>query len=200
MENFKKFLTIILSISLLVVISCGDKPTDSGSEKKLSHYAGVYEGGGEKITINPDGSIDIKEQNIPASDITKNGNTFSFDIDGVKYSLTFKSDTEVEFNKDGTHIPITKETTYNVNGDWLWKLSDGVETEIIRIDGDNIYIYAEGSPNLIPSELIKRSGNTITIIGIDNTNPESVITITFTSDTEGTLKIDSNLETTITKK
>ena len=104
----KKFLIVVLSLTLLFLVSCGDRPTGSGSEKKLSNYAGVYEGGGQKITINSDGSININEQNIPASDITQNGNTFSFDIDGVKYSLTFNSDTEVECTKNGTQIPLTK--------------------------------------------------------------------------------------------
>ena len=106
--NNKKFLIAALSLILLFLVRCGDKPTDSGSEKKLSHYAGVWEGGGQKITINSDGSFNIDGRNIPASDITKNGNTFSFDIDGVKHSLTFKSDTEVEFKKGETQIPITK--------------------------------------------------------------------------------------------
>ena len=71
---------------------------------------GVYEGGEEKITINSDGSFNINGQYIPASDITKNGNTFSFKnpADGAEYSLTFKSDTEVEFKKNGEQIPLTK--------------------------------------------------------------------------------------------
>ena len=104
----KKFLIVVLSLTLLFLVSCGDRPTGSGSEKKLSNYAGVYEGGGQKITINSNGSIDIDGQNIPANSITQNGNTFSFDIDGVKYSLTFNSDTEVECTKNGTQIPLTK--------------------------------------------------------------------------------------------
>ena len=108
--NNKKFLIAALSLILLFSVSCGDKPTDSGNEKKSSPYAGVWEGGEEKITINSDGSFNINGQYIPASDITKNGNTFSFKnpADGAEYSLTFKSDTEVEFKKNGEQIPLTK--------------------------------------------------------------------------------------------
>ena len=94
------------------------------------------------------------------------------------------------------------ETIYNVDGDWWGKPAEnGSEIKLMNIKGDNVTL--DNATAKTP--IIKRNGNTITII--DNTNPESVatMTITFTSDTTGRMSFsgsgaDGMPDVDITKK
>ena len=94
------------------------------------------------------------------------------------------------------------ETIYNVDGDWWGKPAEnGSEIKLMNIKGDNVTL----DNAIAKTPIIKRNGNTITII--DNTNPESVttMTITFTSDTTGRMSFsgsgaDGMPDVDITKK
>ena len=72
MKNIKKFLTIILAISLLFAISCGDRPT--GSTPIQSEATTTIDGKQVKITFH---SADDSESDFNNASYIK--------IDGVKY-------------------------------------------------------------------------------------------------------------------
>ena len=120
MRVSKKILTIILSISLLVVISCGDKPTESGEGKIPSEYNGrvykakhtvatgwaVYyswlriENGGIYFVqkVSSDAPVDLEEfknQGKYMSSFEVSGNTYTYQ-DERTYAFDFYSDTEVK--------------------------------------------------------------------------------------------------------
>ena len=114
MENFKKILTIILSISLLFAISCGDKPTgsDSGGSVIPSDYRNRYYKSENPISsssggtgygwlyINNDGNIQYAQSaNKPTStDFSEpfkgsfSGNTFTSNEEGASITLKFNPD------------------------------------------------------------------------------------------------------------
>ena len=114
MENFKKILTIILSISLLFAISCGDKPTgsDSGGSVIPSGYRNRYyksknpisSSGGQGywwLYINNDGNIQYAQSaekptlttfSPPIKGGSFSGNTFTANDEGVSITLKFSSD------------------------------------------------------------------------------------------------------------
>ena len=116
MENFKKILTIILSISLLFAISCGDKPTgsDSGGSVIPSDYRNRYYKSENPISsssggtgygwlyINNDGNIQYAQSGAekptstdfspPIKGVSFSGNTFTANDEGVSITLEFSSD------------------------------------------------------------------------------------------------------------
>ena len=73
MKNIKKFLTIILAISLLFAISCGDRPT--GSTPIQSEATAMIDGEQVKITF-----YDANNDKVSFYDAT------SIEIKGVKYT------------------------------------------------------------------------------------------------------------------
>ena len=118
-EQTKKFyLSIILSLIALFLISCDNKDKTGAEEVKeevkkeertLSYYAGNWWGKapGETaetniFTINTDGSITLKSESgeaiIPSSSVTRVSNTHYTTIDptddSVKYIFIFSSDTQ----------------------------------------------------------------------------------------------------------
>ena len=114
MKNIKKFLTIILSIGLLFLVSCGDKPTgsDSGGGTIPSTHRDKYYKSVNPISIeseqiymwlyiNNDGNIQYtRKASEPTSTDFSNppvegsfsGNTFTCNFQGENIKLEFKSD------------------------------------------------------------------------------------------------------------
>ena len=126
-EQTKKFyLSIILSLIALFLISCDNKDKTGAEEVKedvkkeertLSYYAGNWWGKapGETaetniLTINTDGSITLKSESgeaiIPSSSVTRVSDTHYTAIDpeenNVKYIFIFSSDTQGKFTMDAT--------------------------------------------------------------------------------------------------
>ena len=122
-EQTKKFyLSIILSLIALFLISCDNKDKTGAEEVKkeertLSYYAGNWWGKapGETaetniFTINTDGSITVKSESgeaiIPSSSVTRVSDTHYTAIDpeenNTKYILIFSSDTQGKFTMDAT--------------------------------------------------------------------------------------------------
>ena len=126
-EQTKKFyLSIILSLIALFLISCDNKDKTGAEEVKeevkkeertLSYYAGNWWGKapGETaetniFTINTDGSITVKSESgeaiIPSSSVTRVSDTDYTAIDpeenNVKYIFIFSSDTQGKFTMDAT--------------------------------------------------------------------------------------------------
>ena len=121
-EQTKKFyLSIILSLIALFLISCDNKNKTGAEEVKeertLSYYAGNWWGKapGETaetniFTINTDGSITVKSESgeaiIPSSSVTRVSDTDYTAIDpeenNVKYIFIFSSDTQGKFTMDAT--------------------------------------------------------------------------------------------------
>ena len=123
-EQTKKFyLSIILSLIALFLISCDNKNKTGEEEVKeertLSYYAGNWWGKapGETaetniFTINTDGSITLKSESgeaiIPSSSVTRVSDTDYTAIDpdpennSVKYIFIFSSDTQGKFTMDAT--------------------------------------------------------------------------------------------------
>ena len=122
-EQTKKFyLSIILSLIALFLISCDNKDKTGAEEVKkeertLSYYAGNWWGKapGETaetniFTINTDGSITVKSESgeaiIPSSSVTRVSDTHYTAIDpeenNVKYIFIFSSDTQGKFTMDAT--------------------------------------------------------------------------------------------------
>ena len=122
-EQTKKFyLSIILSLIALFLISCDNKDKTGAEEVKkeertLSYYAGNWWGKAPMetaetniLTINADGSITSKsasgEAIIPSSSVTRVSDTHYTAIDpeenNVKYIFIFSSDTQGKFTMDAT--------------------------------------------------------------------------------------------------
>ena len=122
-EQTKKFyLSIILSLIALFLISCDNKDKTGAEEVKkeertLSYYAGNWWGKapGETaetniFTINTDGSITVKSESgeaiIPSSSVTRVSDTHYTANDpeenNVKYIFIFSSDTQGKFTMDAT--------------------------------------------------------------------------------------------------
>ena len=126
-EQTKKFyLSIILSLIALFLISCDNKDKTGAEEVKeevkkeertLSYYAGNWWGKAPMetaetniLTINTDGSITSKSKSgeaiIPSSLVTRVSNTHYTAIDpednSVKYIFIFSSDTQGKFTMDAT--------------------------------------------------------------------------------------------------
>ena len=126
-EQTKKFyLSIILSLIALFLISCDNKDKTGAEEVKeevkkeertLSYYAGNWWGKapGETaetniFTINTDGSITVKSESgeaiIPSSSVTRVSDTDYTAIDpeenNVKYIFIFSSDTQGKLTMDAT--------------------------------------------------------------------------------------------------
>ena len=126
-EQTKKFyLSIILSLIALFLISCDNKDKTGAEEVKeevkkeertLSYYAGNWWGKAPMetaetniLTINTDGSITLKSKSgeaiIPSSLVTRVSNTHYTAIDpednSVKYIFIFSSDTQGKFTMDAT--------------------------------------------------------------------------------------------------
>ena len=120
-EQTKKFyLSIILSLIALFLISCDNKDKTGAEEVKkeertLSYYAGNWWGKapGETaetniFTINTDGSITVKSESgeaiIPSSSVTRVSDTHYTAIDpeenNVKYIFIFSSDTQGKFTME----------------------------------------------------------------------------------------------------
>ena len=112
MKDIKKILTIILSISLLVVISCGDRPTGSTTDGTIpSEYNGnyyVYQDSQIKWLYIKDGSLYKNEDATSATTkpefteehkvpINGSGNTYYYTTDeGHKVEFKFYSDYATE--------------------------------------------------------------------------------------------------------
>ena len=127
-EQTKKFyLSIILSLIALFLISCDNKDKTGAEEVKeevkeertLSYYAGNWWGKapGETaetniLTINADGSITSKsasgEAIIPSSSVTRVSDTHYTAIDheenNVKYIFIFSSDTQGKFTTEASDV------------------------------------------------------------------------------------------------
>ena len=126
-EQTKKFyLSIILSLIALFLISCDNKDKTGAEEVKeevkkeerpLSYYAGNWWGKNPNtsktenmVTINTDGSITFKSESgeaiIPSSSVTRVSNTHYTTIDptddSVKYIFIFSSDTQGKLTMDAT--------------------------------------------------------------------------------------------------
>ena len=127
-EQTKKFyLSIILSLIALFLISCDNKDKTGAEEVKeevkkeertLSYYAGNWWAKNpdtsktENIfTINTDGSITLKPEGsseviIPSSSVTRVSNTHYTTIDptddSVKYIFIFSSDTQGKFTTEAS--------------------------------------------------------------------------------------------------
>ena len=126
-EQTKKFyLSIILSLIALFLISCDNKDKTGAEEVKeevkkeertLSYYAGNWWGKAPVetaetniFTINTDGSITVKSESgeaiIPSSSVTRVSDTHYTAIDpeenNTKYILIFSSDTQGKFTMDAT--------------------------------------------------------------------------------------------------
>ena len=138
-EQTKKFyLSIILSLIALFLISCDNKDKTGAEEVKeevkkeertLSYYAGNWWGKapGETaetniFTINTDGSITLKSESgeaiIPSSSVTRVSNTHYTTIDptdnSVKYIFIFSSDTQGKFTMDATVGSIAQSVTVDI--------------------------------------------------------------------------------------
>ena len=120
-EQTKKFyLSIILSLIALFLISCDNKDKTGAEEVKekertLSYYAGNWWGKAPRetaekniFTINTDGSFTIKGEGgnedliIPSSSVTRVNDTnytasYGEGIDSVNYTFIFTSDTQGKF-------------------------------------------------------------------------------------------------------
>ena len=116
-EQKKKFyLSIILSLIALFLISCDNKDKTGAEEVKeertLSYYAGNWWGKAPgktdetNILINTDGSFTIKgdsgDTTIPSSSVTRVSDTtytasYSDSSGSVKFTLVFTSDTQGNF-------------------------------------------------------------------------------------------------------
>ena len=107
MKNFKKILTIILSIGLLVVISCGDRPTGSmpndGSIPKIT--------GTEKVTLTTKLSLQGSLEVTPAGlDVEAVGRLFAYDQIGILEDGSTDSGYELYWKDDGKTIMEANET------------------------------------------------------------------------------------------
>ena len=122
-EQTKKFyLSIILSLIALFLISCDNKDKTGAEEVKkeertLSYYAGNWWGKAPMetaetniFTINTDGSITSKSKSgeaiIPSSSVTRVSDTHYTAIDpeenNVKYIFIFSSDTQGKFTTEAS--------------------------------------------------------------------------------------------------
>ena len=135
-EQTKKFyLSIILSLIALFLISCDNKDKTGAEEVKekertLSYYAGNWWGKAPRetaekniFTINTDGSFTIKGEGgnedliIPSSSVTRVNDTnytasYGEGIDSVNYTFIFTSDTQCKFtmglDTESTTLDMTK--------------------------------------------------------------------------------------------
>ena len=135
-EQTKKFyLSIILSLIALFLISCDNKEKTGAEEVKeevkkeertLSYYAGNWWGKNPNtsktenmVTINTDGSITFKsesgEATIPSPYVTRVSNTHYTTIDptddSVKYIFIFSSDPQGKLTMDVTVQSVTVDIT-----------------------------------------------------------------------------------------
>ena len=130
-EQTKKFyLSIILSLIALFLISCDNKDKTGAEEVKeertLSYYAGNWWGKPDGttetnlLTINTDGSVTLKgakgEETIPSYSVTRVSDmiyTASHTISGKSAKLTFifTSDTQGKFTMEGIGKTITIDIT-----------------------------------------------------------------------------------------
>ena len=136
MQRTKKFyLSIILSLIALFLISCDNKDKTGAEEVKkeerpLSYYAGNWWGKAPRetaekniFTINTDGSFTIKGEGgnedliIPSSSVTRVNDTnytasYGEGIDSVNYTFIFTSDTQGKFTMglggESVTVDITK--------------------------------------------------------------------------------------------
>ena len=136
-EQTKKFyLSIILSLIALFLISCDNKDKTGAEEVKgkrgtegrtLSYYAGNWYGKPGQtemhlLTINTDGSVTLKgpteDAIIPSSSVTRVSDTHYTTIDpennSVKYILTFSSDTQGKFITDATVGSTAQSSTIDI--------------------------------------------------------------------------------------
>ena len=134
-EQTKKFyLSIILSLIALFLISCDNKDKTGAEEVKkeertLSYYAGNWWGKapGETaetniFTINTDGSITVKSESgeaiIPSTSVTRVSDTDYTAIDpeenNVKYIFIFSSDTQGKLTMDATVDSIAQSVTVDI--------------------------------------------------------------------------------------
>ena len=134
-EQTKKFyLSIILSLIALFLISCDNKDKTGAEEVKkeeraLSYYAGNWWGKAPEataetniFTINTDGSITVKSESgeaiIPSSSVTRVSDTHYTAIDpeenNTKYILIFSSDTQGKFTMDATVGSIAQSVTVDI--------------------------------------------------------------------------------------
>ena len=137
-EQTKKFyLSIILSLIALFLISCDNKDKTGAEEVKeevkkeertLSYYAGNWYGklDGKTemhlLTINTDGSITLKigadDVIISSSSVTRVSDTHYTTIDpeenNVKYIFIFSSDTQGKFTTDATVGSIAQSSTIDI--------------------------------------------------------------------------------------
>ncbi len=135
-EQTKKFyLSIILSLIALFLISCDNKDKTGAEEVKKeertsSYYAGNWWGKAPRetaekniFTINTDGSFTIKGEGgnedliIPSSSVTRVNDTnytasYGEGIDSVNYTFIFTSDTQGKFTMglggESVTVDITK--------------------------------------------------------------------------------------------
>ncbi len=134
-EQTKKFyLSIILSLIALFLISCDNKDKTGAEEVKeertLSYYAGNWWGKAPRetaekniFTINTDGSFTIKGEGgnedliIPSSSVTRVNDTnytasYGEGIDSVNYTFIFTSNTQGKFTMglggESVTVDITK--------------------------------------------------------------------------------------------
>ena len=135
-EQTKKFyLSIILSLIALFLISCDNKDKTGAEEVKkeertFSYYAGNWWGKAPRetaekniFTINTDGSFTIKGEGgnedliIPSSSVTRVNDTnytasYGEGIDSVNYTFIFTSDTQGKFTMglggESVTVDITK--------------------------------------------------------------------------------------------
>ena len=134
-EQTKKFyLSIILSLIALFLISCDNKDKTGAEEVKeeertLSYYAGNWWGKNPNtsktenmVTINTDGSITFKSESgeaiIPSSSVTRVSNTHYTTIDptddSVKYIFIFSSDTQGKLTMDVTVGSTSQSVTVDI--------------------------------------------------------------------------------------
>ena len=128
-EQTKKFyLSIILSLIALFLISCDNKNKTGTEERTLSYYAGNWWGKapgetaeGNILTINGDSSITFKlgdEVIIPSSSVTRVSDTHYTAIDpeenNVKYIFIFSSDTQGKFTMDATVGSTSQSVTVDI--------------------------------------------------------------------------------------
>ena len=135
-EQTKKFyLSIILSLIALFLISCDNKDKTGAEEVKeertLSYYAGNWWGKAPRattetniFTINIDGSLTIKgdsgnpDMPIPSSSVTRVSDTHYTAIDpeenNVKYIFIFSSDTQGKFTMDATVGSTSQSVTVDI--------------------------------------------------------------------------------------
>ena len=135
MQRTKKFyLSIILSLIALFLISCDNKDKTGAEEVKeeertLSYYAGNWWGKNPNtsktenmVTINTDGSITFKSESgeaiIPSSSVTRVSNTHYTTIDptddSVKYIFIFSSDTQGKLTMDVTVGSTSQSVTVDI--------------------------------------------------------------------------------------